>query len=131
MSLRSSYILRRRRLSLTSLIDIIFLLLMFFMLSSTFTRYVEVPLFVAQTAAAGEIDATDVAPTTAFLRLGTSSLSLNGQSTALPEALGMIAEQEAPRAVIVSVAQGVTTQRLTDTLAALLGLEGLSVTVLD
>ncbi len=35
---------RRRRLSLTSLIDVIFLLLLFFMLSSTFTRFAQVEL---------------------------------------------------------------------------------------
>ncbi|MBL4725342.1 MAG: biopolymer transporter ExbD [Rhizobiaceae bacterium] len=35
---------RGRRLSLTSLIDVIFLLLLFFMLSSTFTKYSEVEI---------------------------------------------------------------------------------------
>jgi biopolymer transport protein ExbD len=35
---------RKRRLSLTSLIDVIFLLLLFFMLSSTFTRFAQVEL---------------------------------------------------------------------------------------
>ena len=35
---------RRRRLSMTSLIDVIFLLLLFFMLSSTFTRFAELEL---------------------------------------------------------------------------------------
>ncbi|RUT34580.1 biopolymer transporter ExbD [Arsenicitalea aurantiaca] len=35
---------RRRPLSLTSLIDVIFLLLLFFMLTSTFSRYAEIPV---------------------------------------------------------------------------------------
>ena len=38
---------RRRRLSMTSLIDVIFLLLLFFMLTSTFTRFSEVELTAA------------------------------------------------------------------------------------
>ncbi|WP_367714863.1 biopolymer transporter ExbD [Nitratireductor sp. GISD-1A_MAKvit] len=35
---------RRKPLSLTSLIDVIFLLLLFFMLSSTFTRFASVEI---------------------------------------------------------------------------------------
>ncbi|HSF64459.1 MAG TPA: biopolymer transporter ExbD [Paracoccaceae bacterium] len=35
---------RRRALSLTSLVDVIFLLLIFFMLATTFTRTTDLPL---------------------------------------------------------------------------------------
>lgn len=43
--MRLDYSVRRtRRISMTSLIDVIFLLLLFFMLSSTFTRFAEVEL---------------------------------------------------------------------------------------
>ena len=38
---------RRRKLSMTSLIDVIFLLLLFFMLTSTFTRFAELDLAAA------------------------------------------------------------------------------------
>ncbi|NMG41786.1 biopolymer transporter ExbD [Chelativorans sp. ZYF759] len=46
----------RRRLSMTSLIDVIFLLLLFFMLSSTFARFAEIEVSggVASAVAAGE-----------------------------------------------------------------------------
>jgi biopolymer transport protein ExbD len=46
----------RRRLSMTSLIDVIFLLLLFFMLSSTFARFAEIEVSggVASSTAAGE-----------------------------------------------------------------------------
>lgn len=46
----------RRRLSMTSLIDVIFLLLLFFMLSSTFARFAEIEISggVASSTAAGE-----------------------------------------------------------------------------
>lgn len=49
-------IFRRRRISLTSLIDVIFLLLLFFMLSSTFTRFAEIEVTggAASASAAGE-----------------------------------------------------------------------------
>ncbi len=43
---------RRRALSLTSLIDVIFLLLLFFMLSSTFTRFAEVTVSGGRASAA-------------------------------------------------------------------------------
>lgn len=47
--------MRRRRsiISLTSLIDVIFLLLLFFMLSSTFSRYSQLDLGVAGTGGGG------------------------------------------------------------------------------
>lgn len=43
----------RRALSMTSLIDVIFLLLLFFMLSSTFTRYASVDLGPSGSASGG------------------------------------------------------------------------------
>ena len=44
MRIDAQAIHRRRPLSLTSLIDVIFLLLLFFMLSSTFTRFAKVEI---------------------------------------------------------------------------------------
>jgi biopolymer transport protein ExbD len=44
---------RRRQISLTPLVDVIFLLLMFFMLSSTFARFADLDL-ARQSASAGE-----------------------------------------------------------------------------
>jgi biopolymer transport protein ExbD len=64
---------RRRRLSLTPLIDVIFLLLLFFMLSSTFTPFAELQLGAASAGAA----ARDTPPL--FLRVTEEALALNGR----------------------------------------------------
>ena len=65
---------RRGRLTLTSLIDVIFLLLLFFMLSSTFTRFAEVNLTQAGQGGVGAHE--DVK--THFVRLTKNGVTLNG-----------------------------------------------------
>ncbi|GGA57502.1 ExbD/TolR family protein [Pelagibacterium lentulum] len=52
---------KRRPLSLTSLIDVIFLLLLFFMLTSTFSRYAEIPV------SGGRVGSSGVAETAGIL----------------------------------------------------------------
>lgn len=104
-------------MSLTSLIDVIFLLLLFFMLTSTFTRFAEVEL---SAAAAGTGAPSDQPPL--FLRLAENDVSLNGDSYAL-EGLGEVladsGEDDTPRTLLVSLDEGVTAQRLTDLLGVL------------
>jgi biopolymer transport protein ExbD len=113
---------------MTSLIDVIFLLLLFFMLSSTFSRFAEVDL---SSANAGAADTGDVRRS--FLQLGQESLRVNGQEVGL----GALKDQfaDAPpdadaMQVIVSLADDVTAQRLTDVLVILRGIGGLSISVL-
>ncbi len=65
---------RRGPLSLTSLIDVIFLLLLFFMLSSTFTRFAAVDVTGGWAAAAGAGERPDV-----LIRLEDETWSVNGQ----------------------------------------------------
>jgi len=116
---------RRRALSLTSLIDVIFLLLLFFMLSTTFTRTAELPL-VAGGSGTGVAQTAPV-----FLRLGADDLSVNGQSVGLEDVaqrIAGLAEEQAQ--VIVSVAPQVNAQRLADLLAQLRSLTGMRVQVL-
>ncbi len=116
---------RRRRLSLTSLIDVIFLLLLFFMLTSTFSRFAEVELSAAAPAGA----AGQARPV--FLRLAPDAVSVNGEAVAmagLGEALAH--EGEDVRPVLVSLSGEVTAQRLTDLLGALRGVPGIAPTVL-
>jgi biopolymer transport protein ExbD len=110
---------------MTSLIDVIFLLLLFFMLSSTFTRFSEVELAAAGAARAET--ASDIRPF--FLRLGVDSLDLNGRSIALEGVGEGFGEEEEP-VVLVSLLPSVTAQRLTDLLVALQGVPGAKVTVL-
>ena len=113
---------------MTSLIDIIFLLLLFFMLSSTFSRFSEVEI-----AAAGAGGATDSEAELSFLQLGEDSLRLNGQDVEL-DALSQRFSDVAPEAetlrVLVSLRDEVTAQRLTDLLVALRGIDRLRVNVL-
>ena len=116
---------RRRPLSLTSLIDVIFLLLLFFMLTTTFTRTAELPL-VAGGSGTGTAQTAPL-----FLRLSPQEMTLNGQPATLDTVTGRITGlgQDDPQ-VLVSLAPGVNAQRLADLLAALRRQPGLRVQVL-
>ncbi len=119
---------RNRRLSMTSLIDVIFLLLLFFMLSSTFSRFAEVEISAANAGGAASSDTK-----ASFLQLGADTLRFNGQDIAL-EALPTTFADLSPGAdtlpVIVSLRDDVTAQRLTDVLVVLRGIDRLSIRVL-
>ena len=119
---------RATRLSMTSLIDVIFLLLLFFMLTSTFSRFSEVELTAAGASAGGVSDRPPL-----FLRLLPDAISLNGQAVemdALAGALAPDADVDEPRPLIVALGAEVTSQRLTDLLVALRGVQGIAPTVL-
>ncbi|WP_277988397.1 biopolymer transporter ExbD [Salipiger thiooxidans] len=122
---------RRRRLSMTSLIDVIFLLLLFFMLSSTFSKFAEVEL-----TAGGAGAATSSTARPLFLQLGPETARLNSAELALealPEALAerrAEAEGEEPQPLIVSLQPGVSAQRLTDLLVVLRGVPGFAPAIL-
>lgn len=113
---------------MTSLIDVIFLLLLFFMLSSTFSKFSEVELTAAGSS---RVAAAERPPL--FLRLSPDDLSLNGQAVdlaALGATLAPEADPDAPRALIVALTPEVSSQRLTDLLVALRGVRGIAPTVL-
>ncbi|MFW5881940.1 MAG: biopolymer transporter ExbD [Roseicyclus sp.] len=117
---------RRRPVTLAPLIDVIFLLLLFFMLSSTFTRFAEVPLMNAGRGAAepGE---------TLFLQLRAEDLTLNGAAMPLDALLPAIAELDPGdgAVVLVTLSGEVTSQRLVDLLSLLRGVPALAVSVLE
>ncbi|SDN65234.1 biopolymer transport protein ExbD [Lutimaribacter pacificus] len=113
---------------MTSLIDVIFLLLLFFMLSSTFTRFAEIEL---ATGGAGSGAAPE---NPVFISLAPDRLRLNGaESTveALAGALDAHRAGDAPLTVLIAMQGDVTAQRLTDLLSALRSLPQLRVTVLE
>ncbi|HAW45965.1 MAG TPA: biopolymer transporter ExbD [Roseovarius sp.] len=117
---------RRRKLSLTSLIDVIFLLLLFFMLSSTFSQFSEVDL---STGGAGQTAVAGTRPI--FVQLRAEGVRVNAREVALDgleEALGPLIDGETR--ALVSAGAEVTAQRLTDLLLALRSIPGLSVQVL-
>lgn len=119
---------RRRKLSMTSLIDVIFLLLLFFMLSSTFSRFAEVELASAGTGQG----ASSGKPV--FVSLAADSLRLNGSDaflTELPETLLAYRSGNDPLGVLIAAQTDVTAQRLTDLLAVLRSVPNLNVTVLE
>ncbi|MCR9121421.1 MAG: biopolymer transporter ExbD [Phyllobacteriaceae bacterium] len=107
---------RARRISLTSLIDVIFLLLLFFMLTATFSRFGDVELTVGGAGASQPADQTPV-----FLRLGADGLSLNGETLTvalLADRLNALREAGRADVVILSVRDGATSQQLVDVIAA-------------
>lgn len=123
---------RRRPLSMTSLIDVIFLLLLFFMLSSTFSKFSEVELL---SAGAGQPEPT--AQTPLFVRLEPETLSLNGQPLSLEDLLaglesmlGTPRNETGDQVVLVSLDDAVSSQRLVDLLAVLRQVAGIRVSVL-
>lgn len=113
----------RRRLALTPLIDVIFLLLLFFMLSSTFSTFGEIELSQATAGVAAPGEPVE----RMFVQLGADRLVLNGAPVSLDE----LAEQVETGQVLVSLDADASAQRLVDLLVRLRGREGLNVTVLE
>lgn len=114
----------RRRMALTSLIDVIFLLLLFFMLTSTFSAYGEIEL---GQATAGPVTAAETPAERVFVQIGAERLTLNGAPTTLDD---LAAEVQAGQ-VLVSLDDDTTAQRLVDLLVRLRDRPDLSVMVLE
>ncbi|WP_415918960.1 biopolymer transporter ExbD [Tateyamaria sp. SN6-1] len=115
---------------MTSLIDVIFLLLLFFMLTSTFSRYSEVELTAATS---GTTAPSDLPPL--FLQLHPDRVALNGVDVVMQTLSQAVADTGAgtahtPQTLLVSMTSDVSAQRLTDLLAALRNTAAISVTVL-
>ncbi|WP_223814263.1 ExbD/TolR family protein [Roseicitreum antarcticum] len=102
--------IRRRRLSMTSLIDVIFLLLLFFMLSSTFARQGELPLDLAMGGAAQTPQTPPL-----FVQLREDGLRLNGTEASVDVMNAALQDAEAGM-VLVSMAPGITAQALAEVL---------------
>lgn len=110
---------RQRRLSLTSLIDVIFLLLLFFMLSSTFTKFADIEIASARGGSA----AASSPERPVFLFLKPEEVLINGVETGFPDLTSAI-KALAPTArptVLISVTDSVTSQRLVDVLNSFRG----------
>lgn len=102
---------------MTSLIDVIFLLLLFFMLSSTFTKFSEIRLSGA--TAGNRLAPSDTPPL--FLRLGPDAVSVNGRSVPIDDVLVAI-DAVGPvdgQTVLIAPQESVTSQQLIDLLVAL------------
>jgi len=117
---------RRKAMSMTSLIDVIFLLLLFFMLSSTFSRYSEIEMTVAQgpgsTQARSDSIRLELLPDQIILQDHNVNISDLGPS--IEQLQGVERLQ-----LILTVAPDTTSQRLTDVTVILESLEGLDVMI--
>ncbi len=108
---------------MTPLIDVIFLLLLFFMLSSTFSTFGEIEL---SHATAGS-STTEASSERMFVQLGAERLVLNGADVSLDDLSAQLEEGQ----VLVSLDPDTTAQRLVDLLVRLRAREGLTVLVLE
>ncbi|MGR3621075.1 ExbD/TolR family protein [Pseudophaeobacter sp.] len=114
-------------MSMTSLIDVIFLLLLFFMLTSTFSKYGEVELM-----AAGRAN-DSVERQRLFVSLGAEDLLLNGQPVDLERIADLVRSQPQDgvgHLVLISPDAVASAQRLVDLLAELRQVENLQTVVL-
>lgn len=119
----------RRALSMTPLIDIIFLLLLFFMLTSTFTKFAEIPLITA-----GETRTEPATPKNPiFLRVAADGLSVNGDPTDFADITQAIrnAKTDQPETlVLLSIEETVPAQLFVDALTRSRAVPDVSVVVL-
>ncbi len=114
---------RRKRLSMTSLIDVIFLLLLFFMLTSTFSKFGEIEF---STASAGGSD-QDVP--IRFVKLEQDRLLVDGTVTTL-DSVTELFDGASEQMALISLGQNATSQQLIDLLTALKGVAHLRTQVI-
>lgn len=116
----------RRRLSLTSLIDVIFLLLLFFMLSSTFSKFADVKIGGEQV---GKIAAHQ--EPRILVSMSGEMVRVNGEVLSLEDAVGRISGlvQEEKQNGILLTQPPTTSQQLISALERLNAIPGFSVTV--
>lgn len=108
---------------MTPLIDVVFLLLLFFMLTSTFSNFGEVELHQAAGGKTGQ-----AAPSERFfVQLGATRLTMNGTPVTLDE----MATQLESGQVLVSLDEDVSAQTVVDLLVRLRGRPELTVLVLE
>ncbi len=121
--------LRRRGASITSLIDVIFLLLLFFMLASTFSRFSEVE--IVTTANNGTTSAPQREVIT--LQLTKTGIVLNGVVISEDDLLPSLRRRSSNEAAALSIniAADVTTQRLVDILADVSAISNLDITLVE
>ncbi|WP_157016192.1 biopolymer transporter ExbD [Mesorhizobium xinjiangense] len=101
---------RRRPVSVTSLIDVIFLLLLFFMLSSTFTKFAEVEITGGRAGANVSGEAPDI-----IVRVGQEGWTVNGVSLDEDGAVGELQrlhDAGAETAVLLVRGEEMTSQML-------------------
>ena len=117
----------KKRLALTSLIDIIFLLLLFLMLTSTFSKFSEIELNAAATAAE-----SNVSEKILFLRISALRIDLNSDEVQIHSLSKSIKSftKNAKASLVIIMDKDVKSQRLVDILGRVANIEGLSVNLI-
>ncbi len=118
---------KRKPLSMTSLIDVIFLLLLFFMLSSTFSKFSEIDLMVA---GGGPLPQQTTGPRL-FLRLQGDQIQLNGLPLPQHELATRLENSQDGTQVLLSLTTETTAQQLADVLVVLRKTPDLAVAILE
>lgn len=127
MSERLSNSPRRRRVSLTALIDVIFLLLLFFMLSSTFARHGELAL--DWSGASSETPASSNTMTR-FLQIRDDALLLDTQPVIASD-LRQALDAERGGTLLVSVGRDVRSQQFAEVLQALDTVQAWNIVIME
>jgi biopolymer transport protein ExbD len=109
---------------MTSLVDVIFLLLLFFMLTSTFQREGELPLNLAGGSAQSD---TEIA--LAFLQLSSSGMRLDTEPVTLSD-LGSALAAKGKGIILLTLEPDVTAQSLAEIVAASRSLVDWQLTIL-
>lgn len=123
---------RRGMITLASLADVIFLLLLYFILTSTFSRFGEMELMSGSAGSAVSPPAADDRRML-FLQIAPGAVTLNGAPTApaaLGDAVAALVPEGAQAQAILSLQDGVNAQEMTDVLVILRRVPGVSVTVI-
>jgi biopolymer transport protein ExbD len=118
---------RRRAISLTSLIDVIFLLLLFFMLSSTFTRFSEIEVTGGAAAATAVGERPDI-----LVTLGAhDSWRVNGVAGSAESSIGELLRLEAAGAqsAVLLVRGDINSQSMVSAIEEIRAATGLSLSV--
>lgn len=124
---------KRKPMGMASFLDVIFLLLFYVIMTTTFSRFGEVTLTAGGSGAVAP-PAIDAAPPV-FLQLGPDSLRVNGADTTesgLSERMTALAPKDGTTGqVLIALADAVTAQRLTDILVLLRASPEFAATVLE
>lgn len=115
-----------KRLALTSLIDVIFLLLLFFMLTSTFSQFGDIEF-----SSGGSGIVTEPNSPPLYVKLSEERLSLNGELYSNEELISELIGRrvETDTNVILSVSEGVTAQRLINIISSIRTLDGFALQI--
>ena len=127
MSERLSNSPRRRRVSLTALIDVIFLLLLFFMLSSTFARHGELTL---DWSGAGSATPAASDTMTRLLQIRDDALLLDTRPVTAGD-LRQALDAERGGTLLVSVGRDVRAQQFADVLQALDTVQAWNIVIME